>query len=237
MKTFIFLLLVTYVYGQTQNLCGTTAPAPGTFLFVDDPSACDAYLWCNFQNNALASVHQGKCPDGFNFNAGSCDGSFVCTAQCEFNTGTTRVAVPTDTECKTYVVCTDATVGTDITTCPGTSVFNRNFGSCTPPRVAPCETSSNNPNVPVACNETVRFINDPSSCAGFFFCDGNVARPDQCPPPLHFNPDELFCDEPTNLNPPCVDTIKSTFIGPQIPKPPLRNVKAAAKRRLMSKTL
>lgn len=138
-KAFLLLLLVAYAHGQIQNLCGT-APASG-FKFVDDPSACDAYLWCNFASDGtLTSVHQGTCPESFNFDDANmaCSGSFVCTSKCQFNTGINRVAIPTDTECKTHTTCNDATIGTDIITCGGASVFNRNFGQCTTARIAPC---------------------------------------------------------------------------------------------------
>ena len=94
--TFSVLLLLTIVgcvYGADQDLCANRV-SPGTNAFADDPSDCAAYLWCNYNsNNELVSVHQASCPTGFLFDGttGKCDGNFTCTAQCQHNTGATRV--------------------------------------------------------------------------------------------------------------------------------------------------
>lgn len=85
---FILLSVIACVYGQGQNLCGERVD-PTKQQFVDDPSDCSSYLWCNFNaQNELISVHQAKCPENFLFNGGigACDGSFLCSAMCEHNT-------------------------------------------------------------------------------------------------------------------------------------------------------
>ena len=61
-------------------------------MFVDDPSNCRAYLWCNYNSSrALISVHQGLGDENVSFDgtanggAGACDANLACGDLCAFN--------------------------------------------------------------------------------------------------------------------------------------------------------
>lgn len=85
--------MIAYVYGQDgQNLCGAITTPSGRD-FVDDPSACEAFLWCRFSDGALVDVHQGNCPTGSVFINDACDFNGGCTEKCEFIQEPTRVNI------------------------------------------------------------------------------------------------------------------------------------------------
>lgn len=59
----VIILISSHFSQQQQNLCGTD----GTRTWVNDPSSCHAYLWCNWNTATmpptLTSVHQLDCRD------------------------------------------------------------------------------------------------------------------------------------------------------------------------------
>lgn len=93
----LVLTLISCAYAS-QDLCKDgVVPTGSTFKFADDPSACDAYLYCHMNGTELESVYQGKCAAGFNFKAAtsSCEtaANFPCAAACEFIAAETAIKV------------------------------------------------------------------------------------------------------------------------------------------------
>lgn len=100
--------IIGCVFGiNEQNLCGSRSDNT-QIIFVNDPSACANYLWCNFDaENVLNSVHQGTCPSGFFFNptALACDAQYTCaTDLCQEEGVATEPALRVNMIYKSYEI-------------------------------------------------------------------------------------------------------------------------------------
>ncbi|XP_070500713.1 peritrophin-44-like [Chironomus tepperi] len=223
MKGFIITFaILSCVYAQNQDLCANARPEPTTgFTFADDPSDCAAYLWCNYRGTNLVSVHQGRCSLGnFNPSTSSCETGFACAGKCQLLTlpNTVRVAVPDDRTCRSFVTCEGPNISPTVLTCSPTAVFNRNFGVCTTPSIAPCTGGSEEASICEVGKDG--FFNDESACGKYFFCKNGVGTRELCPNGFHFNVKGNFCDHPGNIEPKCVDEAQDSNVL-EIPKPPV----------------
>lgn len=50
------------------------------------------------------------------------------------------------------------------------------------------------------CPEPTGMFPDPKNCSLFYHCEHGVAYPKRCSPPLMFNPEEMVCDWPNNVD-------------------------------------
>lgn len=111
-----------------------------------------------------------------------------------------KIADNTDTNCKRFHLCNNGMLTRNVGTCPGTNIFNRNFGTCTTPDSAPCFGFTDTPCEPGASG----FFRVWGHCSKHAFCQfGTEVSRHKCPAGMHFNPTTRVCDQPENVNPPC----------------------------------
>ncbi|CAG9811291.1 unnamed protein product [Chironomus riparius] len=208
-------LISAHLSQQQQNLCGTD----GTRIWVDDPSSCNAYLWCNWDRTVtpptLTSVHQLDCrAQGSTFfrpdptgTSGVCTDSFPecsATSMCPpAGTDEIMIANPDDATCREHRPC--RSVSSPFSSCREPLVFNRNTGTCDFADRAPCNPFGSAPaGCPVGANG-----NYPGeTCYSFILCEnGAITGRFNCGTGLLFDQTERQCI-PDSDPPACIRTFE-----------------------------
>ncbi|XP_070508718.1 uncharacterized protein [Chironomus tepperi] len=189
-------LISTHLTQQQQNLCGTD----GTRTWVNDPSSCHAYLWCNWNTQTtpptLVSVHQLDCrAQGSNhFRPNEAGTSGVCTdsfpeclvplSMCPpVGQDEIMIADPEDPTCRNHRPC--RSVGSPPATCREPLVFNRNTGTCDFDTRAPCTPFETQP---AGCPAGANGNFPGSTCYTFILCEnGQISGTFVCGEGLFFD--------------------------------------------------
>jgi hypothetical protein len=192
-------LISSHLSQQQQNLCGTD----GSRTWVDDPSNCHAYLWCNWDRATtpptLTSVHQLDCraqgsvffrpdPSG---TTGVCTDSFpecTSTSMCPpAGTDEILIANPDDVNCREHRPC--RSTAAPMNTCREPLVFNRNTGTCDFADRAPCTPFGS-----TGCQPGANGHFPGSNCYTFILCkNGEISGTFVCGTGLYFNPEAQQC--------------------------------------------
>ncbi|KAG5667613.1 hypothetical protein PVAND_015587 [Polypedilum vanderplanki] len=189
----IIIFLLVFQWSQSsviQNLCGEARDAG--FLFANDPSRCDRYLFCVFNSDgSVLTTHQLTCDANFPvFFEDHCyaEGSRECTNCPELN----RPILYATHGCKSFALCRgDGTLGAGI--CGENQNFDRSSGTCVPENFAPCvEVEENEPDCEGLDYE---FIVVPGTdCTKFALCiAGEVKGKWECHDGSVFIPEKNNC--------------------------------------------
>ncbi|XP_035223247.1 fibrillin-3-like isoform X2 [Stegodyphus dumicola] len=170
--------------------------------FYRDEIDCSKYLLC-----LDGFLHEGKCSDGllFNYLSQNCDladrvdcGDLtpICSSPNGF--------FPNPKDCSSYYRCSGGIP--HLEQCPKGKHFSAKTKQCLDPCDADCDTSLDctfsTPSIETTtginphCKAAYGLFPMPGSCTAFFSCLNYTSYISQCPEGLHFNAEELLCQEP-----------------------------------------